>query len=234
MKKNDLTQHFIDSVKAKIFDKTYRIGDSLPPLRQLAEEFGCSRSVVNVGIARLAAEGYLVIHKRKKTTINNFVDRASLDVLKDMAFSINAEYRIKAVKDMLHARKLIEVAAVRLMAEKKADTSELDEIISKEEALIRKEEKDYMIIAQADFAFHFKLIELSTNAVYYAVMNSFSALASQLTEDFYKNNVDLFGGYVEKHKQISSAIKSGDANLAASLHEGILIHGEQAYNKFSI
>ena len=233
MKKDDLTQRFIDSVKTKIFDQTYNIGDSLPSLRQLAEEFGCSRSVINVGIARLASEGYLVIHKRKKTTINNFVDKASLDVLKDMAFSTNLQYRKKAVKDILEARKLIEVAAVRLIAEKKADTKELDKIIKKEEDLIKGQEKDSVIIAQADFAFHFKLIELSTNSVYYAVMSSFSMLARQMTELFYKNNIELFSIYVEKHKQISTAIKNGDAKLAAELHQEILVHGEQAYNKFN-
>ncbi len=233
MKKDDLTQRFIDSVKTKIFDQTYHIGDSLPPLRQLAEEFGCSRSVINVGIARLASEGYLVIHKRKKTTINNFIDKSSLDVLKDMAFCVNTRYRKKAVKDILEARKLIEVASVKLIAEKNADTKELDDIINKEEALIKSKEKDWTIIAKTDFEFHFKLIELSSNSVYYAVMSSFSKIASQMTELFYKNNIDLFSRYVKKHKQISSAIKNGDANLAAALHQEILVHGEQAYNKLN-
>lgn len=233
MKKDDLTQRFIDSVKTKIFDQTYNIGDSLPPLRQLAEEFGCSRSVINVGIARLASEGYLVIHKRKKTTINNFIDKASLDVLKDMAFSANLQYRKKAVNDILEARKLIEVAAVKLVAERSADTKELDQIIKKEEALIKGEVKDWKVIAEIDFAFHFKLIELSANSVYYAVMSSFSMLAKQMTELFYKNNLELFSIYVEKHKQISNAIKNGDAKLAAALHQEILVHGEQAYNKFN-
>lgn len=233
MRKEDLTQHFIDSVKTRIFEQTYLVGDSLPPLRQLAEEFGCSRSVINVGIARLASEGYLVIHKRKKTIINNFVGKASLAVLKDMAFSVNAQYRHKAVADILEARKLIEVAAVRQASELGAETRELDGIIEQEEALIKSGERDHNIIAQKDFDFHFKLIELSSNAVYYAVMSVFSRLALQMTQLFYNSRVDLFSGYVEKHKQISAAIKSGDAELAAALHREILVHGEQAYNKLN-
>lgn len=230
MRKEDLTQHFIDSVKSRIFDQTYLVGDSLPPLRQLAEEFGCSRSVINVGIARLASEGYLVIHKRKKTLINNFVERASLSVLKDMAFSVNEQYRKKAVKDILEARKLIEVAAVRQAAQRRADTTELDIIIAEEEDMISRGERDHEVIAEKDFEAHFKLIELSSNTVYYAVMNAFVVLAIKMTKLFYKSRVDLFGGYVEKHKQISAAIKSGDADLAAALHQEILEHGEQAYN----
>lgn len=233
MRKEDLTQHFIDSIKKRIFDGTYSIGDSLPPLRQLAEEFDCSRSVINVGIARLASEGYLVIHKRKKTIINNFVDRASLAVLKDMAFSLNEKHRKKAVKDILEARKLIEVAAVRQAAEIGADTKELDAIIAEEEILINCGETDYKLIARKDFSFHYKLIELSSNSVYYAVMSVFCELAKEMTQLFYKSRVDLFSGYVEKHKQISAAIKQKNADLAAALHKEILEHGEQAYNKLN-
>lgn len=234
MRKNDLTQHFVDTIKQRIFDRVYGIGDALPPLRQLAEEFGCSRSVINVGIARLASEGYLVIHKRKRTIVNNFVVKPSLTVLKDMAFSDNAQYRMKAVKDILAARKLIEVASVRLAAAIGADTTELDDIIAEEEQLIKNRESDHAVIAHKDFEFHFKLIELSSNAVYYAVMSAFKASARQMTEIFYKSHMDLFAFYVEKHRQISAAIKQRDANLAAALHQEILEHGEQAYNKLNL
>lgn len=233
MRKEDLTQHFIDSVKQRIFDQMYIIGGSLPPLRQLAQEFGCSRSVINVGIARLASEGYLVIHKRQRTIINNFMERASLAVLKDMAFSENAAYRQKAVTDILAARKLIEVEAVRLAAGRRAPTKALEDIIAQELLLIQKGDIDYKIIAQKDFEFHFGLIELSSNAVYYSVMSVFSALAQDMTQNFYRGRADLFTTYVDKHGQIAAAIKKGDAPLAVALLEEILQHGERAYKNLN-
>ncbi|MFW5780877.1 MAG: winged helix-turn-helix domain-containing protein, partial [Bacillota bacterium] len=78
MQKEDLTKNFVKTIKQRILNGEYKAGDNFPPLRKLAEDFNCSRSVINVGIARLEAQGYLAIQKRQKTVVKDFINRASL------------------------------------------------------------------------------------------------------------------------------------------------------------
>lgn len=236
MNKENLTLEFTEDIKQKIFEGKYKIGDSLPPLRKLAQEYAVSRSVINVGIARLDAQGYLKIHKRQKITVNDYLAKGSLDVIRDMAFCSNKDYKNKATGDILAARKLIELESVKL-ASNRCQVKQLmllDNIINKEEKLVLAEINDYVEIARADFSFHYQLIRLSANGVYMAFMNSFKGTAIKMTTEFYKKNTNVFSYYVDKHKLILQAIKNGDAKKAAELLQEILEHGEKAYKDYNL
>lgn len=231
--KDDLTIEFVEKLVDRILEGKYKIGESIPSLRQLAEEFGCSRSVINVGIARLESQGYLTIQKRQKTIVNDFVSKGSLNVIKDMALSRNQYYREKASVDILNARKLIELEAIKCAARvaQKSDISRLERIIAEETALINAGVKDYNTIARKDFELHYQIIKMSNNIVYLSVMNSFKEMAHEMTKVFYKKRVDLFPYYVEKHKEILFAIRLNDELKAKGLLKEILEHGEDAYIK---
>lgn len=229
MRKEDFTQQFVTTIKQKIFQQFYKIGDTLPSHRQLAEDFGFSRSVINVGIARLVSEGYLTVQARQKTLVNNFMKAPSLIMLRDITFFPDTPYKKKIISDILLARKLVELESVRLAAELGASTMQLNNIISMEKEILKKGNLDYKMVAQYDFAFHNHLIEMSQNAVYASLMNVFGQLASEMTENFYKNRIDLFDYYVQAHQKIEQEIKNKQADNAVAILKEILEHGESAY-----
>ena len=233
MPKENLTKKFVHTIKQRILNGEYKIGDSFPPLRKLAQEFECSRSVINVGIARLEEQGYLLVQKRQKTITNDFINRGSLDTVKDMALCQNCKLRKKAAKDILEARLLIELKSVKAAAANPQDLEELFEVIEREEKLVKENSKDYHKLAEYDFKFHYRLIKMSGNMVYFAVMNSFKDTALEMTKIFYKNNIERFKEYVEKHRLIADAISQKDGERAAEILEEILTHGEKLYKIFN-
>ena len=141
MPKENLTKKFVHTIKQRILNGEYKIGDSFPPLRKLAQEFECSRSVINVGIARLEEQGYLLVQKRQKTITNDFINRGSLDTVKDMALCQNCKLRKKR-QDILEARLLIELKSVKTPQPTRR-IEELFEVIEREEKLVKENSKDY-------------------------------------------------------------------------------------------
>lgn len=236
MNKENLTTKFTEDIKQKIFSGEYKVGQSIPPLRQLAQEYGFSRSVVNVGIARLETQGYLKVLKRQKITVNDFLSKGSLDVIRDMAFCNNRELKERATYYILSARKLIELESVRCAAEKhnSDEIIKLEKIIAKEQELVVESSENYAEIAEIDYRFHDHIIKLSGNSVYIAVMNVFKSTALKMTKQFYTKNNNVFSYYVEKHKQIAEAIKNHDADKAIKILQEILEHGERAYKNFNL
>ena len=56
-------------MEKRILTGYYVIGEKIPPLRNLAEEFHVSRSVINAGVVELSNNGYLVTIPRKHTVV---------------------------------------------------------------------------------------------------------------------------------------------------------------------
>lgn len=229
MRKEDFTQQFTNTIKEKIFHQFYKIGDTLPSHRQLAEDYGYSRSVINVGIARLVSEGYLSVQARQKTVVNNFIKAPSLIMLRDLAFFPQTPYKQKAISDILSARKLVELESVRLASVMGTSTEQLNDIITAEKEMLKQGNLEYKKVAHYDFAFHTHLIAMSQNTVYLSFLSAFSDLAAEMTANFYKNRIDLFDYYVQAHQEIAQAIENRQPNTAVNLLKKILEHGESAY-----
>ena len=60
-----LTDLFVEEIKTMILSGQLAIGEKLPTERQLAEEMNVSLAVVNAGIKRLSALGFIRIAPRK-------------------------------------------------------------------------------------------------------------------------------------------------------------------------
>jgi len=233
MKEKDLTSKYERIIKKRIIEGRYRIGEKIPPLRDLAAELNCSRSVINVVIARIAVQGYLRIQKRQKTVVNDFLSSGSLNIIADIIDSDNKELKLKILESVLAARKLIEVESVRLASrrQEEEEIKTLEGIIESEEDLIREGVDNFLTIAESDFTFHNHLITMSGNTLYRIFMNSMKDVALDLTKLFYEHNFSTFPEYVACHRQILTAIKNEREAEAAATLAGILEHGEKLFIK---
>ena len=61
-----LRELFVEQVQHMILSGKLKIGEKLPPERQLAQEMQVSRAVVNGGITDLERMGFLVVKPRRK------------------------------------------------------------------------------------------------------------------------------------------------------------------------
>lgn len=231
MKENDLTKKYEKIIKKRIIEGYYQVGEKIPPLRDLANELNCSRSVINVVIARLAAQGYLRIQKRQKTEVNNFLASGSLNIIKDIIYSDNTELKKLVFQSMLEARKLIEVESVRMACRRcrEEDFVTLEEIINKEKELIAEGVTIFDVIAENDFKFHQQIILMSGNVLYRIIINSIRDVYLELTKFFYQKKTNTFAHYVSCHERILLAIKTKNEEEATKILTEILEHGENLF-----
>ena len=68
-------------MQQKIFSGEYQIGQQLPPERELAQELGVSRSLVNTGILELANQGFIRIIPRQGSIVADYKKNGTLQVL---------------------------------------------------------------------------------------------------------------------------------------------------------
>ena len=60
-----LRELFVDQLENMILSGKLKIGEKLPPERQLAQMMQVSRAVVNSGIAELEKKGFLIVNPKR-------------------------------------------------------------------------------------------------------------------------------------------------------------------------
>ncbi len=76
-----LRELFVEQVQHMILSGKLKIGEKLPPERQLAEEMQVSRAVVNGGIADLQRMGFLIVKPRSGTYVADYRRRGTIETL---------------------------------------------------------------------------------------------------------------------------------------------------------
>ena len=78
-----LTDLFVTELKSMILSGELKIGDKLPPERQLAEKMNVSLAVVHGGISRLTALGFLHVMPRQGVFIADYVRDGNMNTMKE-------------------------------------------------------------------------------------------------------------------------------------------------------
>lgn len=142
-----------------------RVGDRLPPERELGERLGVSRTVVREAIQILRAEGLV----RIRMGVGTFVTQSAPNILEGpMSFLQHSES--KKIQDLLEVRNLIEPAIAALAAENASP----NHIARMEQAILDMDGfiSDGHHYIERDNHFHIALAEASNNSVYLLLINS--------------------------------------------------------------
>lgn len=220
-----LTDDFVKQIELKILSGEWKIGEKIPTLRNLAEDFNVSRSVVNAGIVELQNKGYLITFPRKCTTVANWKKNGTFAVLSGII--ANELYDGDFFENILDCRMSIERAAVSRAASLRTadDVDELMNILSEEELAVTVDDR-----IDADIKFHHAIALASHNIVYPLILNFFMDMESKFVTEFYQNNADR--KFVrEKHKLIIEAVKEGNAPMADENMRLLLKQGEESIKK---
>ncbi|MGF1743476.1 FadR/GntR family transcriptional regulator [Vibrio minamisatsumaniensis] len=184
------------------------LGDELPTELELADNFGVSRNTVREALRVLETYGVLETSHRKPSRIVNKNLQASIAIAA-IRVSENKEY----YKEIQQIRELMEVGLIDdiLKNVTKADINEL-QLINDEIGQSNTVAK----LAEFDFKFHTRLIEISGNSMVSAIYAILATTILHVLE--IGKNLELGIQHARiGHQEIIEVLKEGDSNAARQI-----------------
>jgi GntR family transcriptional regulator, transcriptional repressor for pyruvate dehydrogenase complex len=219
-----LYEQIVYQIEQRIVAGELHVGEQLPSERELADQFGVSRTAVREAIKALREKGLVEIYVGRGTFISNEkpdLVRQSLDLL----------LKVDSTKGFLNLVELREVmepeiaalAAIRINDE---DFIALQDCLAKMETAIGNVEE----FVEADLDFHLALAEATQNPVIPALLDPIIELMrEQRTLVTVQNGVAQHGQ--NNHKIILEAIRRRDPDAA---REAMRHHLEQVRKDFEL
>jgi GntR family transcriptional regulator, transcriptional repressor for pyruvate dehydrogenase complex len=212
-KRERVYEQIVEQIQQLIRDKVLSPGDQLLPERQLAEKLGVSRAALREALTVLVSRGLIEITPGGGA----YVRESSIEDLVDPLAAVMLKER-QSIYDLLEARSILEIGAVRLAAQR----GDLTDVYQIQQAAL--EMNDNMRRGQpadeADVNFHQSIVQASHNPVLVNMMamivgvmkEVYAPSRHKLLEDLEKLEV-----YERQNLDIVAAIRSGDPEAAAAL-----------------
>lgn len=190
----------MNQIQNLILDGELKVGEKLPPERQLAEELNVSRPVIKQAISALEVIG--IIESRHGD--GNYITSESGDLFNTTAinFYLNKGNDI----DILEFRYILEVKFAGMAALKATDQQldDMEEILEKMKCVANKQER-----LELNNSFHREIIKISGNLL---IINFYDSILDLIIKHI--SFTDGIGFYIN-HLAIFEAIKNRDPQLAA-------------------
>jgi GntR family transcriptional repressor for pyruvate dehydrogenase complex len=198
-----LYEQIVQQVEESIQKGALKLGDQLPPERELAQQFGVSRTAVREAVKALREKGLVEAYPGRGTFITggtSYSIRQSLDRMMKMGQAEGSAF-LAEVREILEP----EIAA---LAAKRADQENLaamrEEIAEMDAA---KQDPDAFI--EADLDFHLALAEAAANPIILSLIDSIvGLLREQRMRIFHVEGGPERGQY--HHKRIMEAVEKSD------------------------
>ncbi|MGC3963865.1 MAG: GntR family transcriptional regulator [Rhodocyclaceae bacterium] len=181
----------------------YPVGERLPPERNIAEQFGVSRSVVREALIMLELEGWVEVRQ------GSGVYARQGDNIKPVADDIGPF-------ELLQARQLLEsnVAAFAATQVTKANLNEMRRVLDLEQKNLQSDNESY----EEDERFHLLIAEATQNSVLHDLVRELweRRATSPMWKQLHARIVgqDYRARWLEDHRQILLALQRRDANAA--------------------
>jgi GntR family transcriptional repressor for pyruvate dehydrogenase complex len=207
VKKTRVYEEIVVKVKHMIEKGRLNSGDQLPSERELAEVFNVSRSSVREALRSLETQGYLESRQGDGT----YIARQPLESLVNPLATVIFTEKDGQI-ELFEMRRLIEPQLAFLAAERATP----EEIVMLGKALELQENAFAQGESgtEVDKAFHYILAKAAKNKVLLRIIDNIMDLLAE-TRDKYLQVEGRPERSLARHREILSAIKSGDKELAA-------------------
>ncbi|MCL4296904.1 MAG: FadR family transcriptional regulator [Anaerolineae bacterium] len=212
-----LYEQIIQQIQSLVVEGVLRPGDKLPPERELAEQFGVSRTAVREAVKALSEKGLVEILPGRGTFITNFTSammRDSLDLIVKLGLT-------NGVAHLNEVRTLLEPGIAALAAERSTpeEVQQLEQAVAAMDAAMA----DADAFAEADLEFHLALARASQNPLIPILLDP---IVDQLRE--HRQRIFLVEGGPQRgqyhHRRILAAVKKRDP---AAAREAMCAHLNQ-------
>ncbi len=165
-----LRESFIRTIQQKILSGDLPIGSRLPTERELAEEMGVSRQVINSGITDLERNGFIRIVPRHGTYVADFRREGGISTLSAIMDYTGDSIREEEIRSILEVRWGLESMTLRNAIGNASD--EDIRLLEKPLEDIRRAETPEEA-AEAAFSFHHTMATIGSNTVLPLIYVSF-------------------------------------------------------------
>ncbi len=202
-----LYEQMAQRIRDQIVNGDLSAGDKLPNERNLAEQFGVSRTVVREAIKTLKQEGLIEI----RPGLGTFVVDATGEALSQSFGLVMSLGREQTLHDVIEIRELLEPEIAALAAQRATP----DDVANMERAIEMMDAQlgDIEAYANEDHSFHLALAKATQNVIIPRLMSSIVDLLQNL-----RQKIALVDGARERgqehHRNIIAAVKAGDPQTA--------------------
>jgi GntR family transcriptional regulator, transcriptional repressor for pyruvate dehydrogenase complex len=210
MKTKKTYEQVADKIKRMIEQGQLEPGEKLPPMYELAAQFGVSRATVREAFSSLVGMGLIDLRHGEGT----FVRRIDVQTMITEPMNAALLLGLGDLRELLEVRRMLETGLVR-MACQRADDRALAAIRTALQALEAGARSDDER-AGGDLQFHLAIAEASGNTVLFNLMNTMAESIRSLLREAY-GVAEEPGLFHEQHGEILAAIEQRDGEGAARL-----------------
>ncbi len=199
-------QRIVDIIKSNGLKQ----GDRLPPIRQIAEEWNVSTSVVRDAIMQAQTMGIVRIFPRSGAFVQE-VDLSSLVSALDNTIQTALSQSDHNLFDIISARRLIEMETAGIAAERRRleDMHPLFMLIQKMASL----RNDREAFIEADEEFHLAIAKIAGNSVLQTILRSLLIILRPYRRTLAPND-ESYDQVESLHKEIYDSIMAGNRKAA--------------------
>lgn len=200
--------------------------DRLPAERDLAEQFGVSRTVVREAVRGLAAKGLLEVSPGRGGTIVRLPSAETMSEM--MTLFLRGDERTLDYENLVEVRRVLEVAIAGFAAERRTveDLQGMEHIL-KETLKVGNDRDRYV---KWDLAFHKALAQATHNRLFPLLLESVNELMVEVRQLAFRTLGAPVRSY-RYHRAIFDQVKAGDADGAREAMRDHLVEAEQTLHK---
>ena len=223
-RESTLSERVTSQIENLIIASHLQPGDHLPPERELARQFGVSRTVVREAIRALVAKSLLETRSGGGTVVRSPTAEA---VAQSMSLFLRAGQPQLDYNKVLEVRRILEVEIAGLAAERRTaeDLKKMDEILQE---TAKAEGRDHF--AKNDVAFHAALAHATHNELFGLLLDSIADIMFKVRYLGF-DVPDTIARAVKYHRAILEQIKAGDAEGARQAMREHLVESEDTQRR---
>lgn len=202
-----LYERIVEQIENQILAAELKLGEQLPPERDLAEQFGVSRTAVREAIKTLRQKGLVAVEHGRGTFISNRTPQATRHSL-DLMIKIGTN---DSSRGLVEVREMLE-PEIAALAAKRAQSEQLDAARAAVSAMdVALDDADRFI--EFDLDFHLALAEATQNPIFPMLIDSIVDLLREQRKRIARSKGGLERGQFH-HKKILRAVEQHDADSA--------------------
>ncbi len=207
-----LTDLFVKELERMILSGELKIGQKLPTVREMAKDMKVSLAVINGGITRLAANGFVRVVPRKGIYVADYIRNGNMNTLKALLEYSEDYFNSDILVAIVEFRKICELSAT-----KEACLNRTAENLETLKKLLQDLEacKDYKECSEIAFKFHHEVSVASGNIVYSLIVATFKPIYCSSYHTMFTLRGKALS--IDTLRRILEAIQNQDAETASSI-----------------
>lgn len=206
------TDMIVNQITQMVSSGVLKPGDRLPAERSFAERFGVGRGHIREALKRLEVFGILKTMPQSGSYVANLGANALKTLMANVLAVENDD-----MDSLMETRRILEVNAARLAAER-ATTSDIIDLIKTHEGF-RKRVRNHALEWAEDRIFHLKIADCSKNRVLRSLIALLATNTGISADDGRGVGKGMENIILQEHEIVLQAIKQNDPDRAADAME---------------